>query len=239
MPSADQSRWASSISLSDFEIPHRAAAALQPVVEEDTGDLAALAGAGTVAQHPAAPEAHGVLGIVGRGGDNVEGLVHDPRSGEMAGMRLARIDDGFELGIGQQAVALTTLAGRCGPIGGLGRRDRRHRGRLHEPRRMRPRAGDPDRLKVVSFIQRLGEAVFLGASTRRSRRRVRSPLVRAVVDVGRCRCGRCANIAARSDGRRRGRCAGAHACVPSIGKRGWNALADPLEQRGDIGRHAR
>ena len=86
MPSADQSRWASSISLSDLRDPHRAAAALQPVVEQDAGDLAALAGAGAVAQEPAAPEAHGVLGvIVARRGDDVEGLVDGPGSGEMAG----------------------------------------------------------------------------------------------------------------------------------------------------------
>ena len=74
-PSADQSRWASSISLSDFETQTRAAAALQPVVEQDAGDLAALAGAGAVAQKPAAAEADGILGIVGRGRDDIEGLV--------------------------------------------------------------------------------------------------------------------------------------------------------------------
>ena len=44
--------------------PHRAAAALQPVVEQDAGDLTALPRAGAVAQKPAAPESHGVVGIV-------------------------------------------------------------------------------------------------------------------------------------------------------------------------------
>ena len=38
--------------------PQRPAAAAQPVVENDGGDLAALAAAGAVAQHPAAPETH-------------------------------------------------------------------------------------------------------------------------------------------------------------------------------------
>ena len=38
--------------------PQRPAAAAQPVVEDDGGDLAALAAAGAVAQHPAAPETH-------------------------------------------------------------------------------------------------------------------------------------------------------------------------------------
>ena len=44
-----------------FRDPQRAAAALEPVVEDDRGDLAALAGAGAVAEKPAAPEAHRVL----------------------------------------------------------------------------------------------------------------------------------------------------------------------------------
>ena len=43
--------------------PDGAAAALQPIVEDDAGDLAALAGAGAVAEKPAAAEADGVLGI--------------------------------------------------------------------------------------------------------------------------------------------------------------------------------
>ena len=43
-----------------FGDPERAAAALEPVVENDGGDLAALAGAGAVAEEPAAPEAHRV-----------------------------------------------------------------------------------------------------------------------------------------------------------------------------------
>ena len=38
--------------------PQRPAAAAQPVVEDDGGDLAALAAARAVAQHPAAPETH-------------------------------------------------------------------------------------------------------------------------------------------------------------------------------------
>ena len=58
--------------------PDGAAAALEPVVEQDAGDLAALAGAGAVAQHPAAPEADGALCAVGRGRDRVEGRVHGP-----------------------------------------------------------------------------------------------------------------------------------------------------------------
>jgi hypothetical protein len=58
--------------------PHRPSAAFQPVVQKDAGDLAAFAGAGAVAQHPAAPETHGVLGIIGCRRDEVEGLVDHP-----------------------------------------------------------------------------------------------------------------------------------------------------------------
>src|SRR5438105_3751564 len=48
-----------------FGDPDGAAAALEPVVENDGRDLAPLAGAGAVAEKPAAPETHGVLRIEG------------------------------------------------------------------------------------------------------------------------------------------------------------------------------
>ena len=136
--------------------PDRAAAALQPVVEQDAGDLAALAGAGAVAEEPAAPEAHGILGIIGRGRDEIEGLVDGPGSGEEVGMGLAGIDDGFELGVGQQAVG-DDVRRQMRPIARHRRRDRRHRRRLHELGRMRLRAGNTDRLQSVFFIKRIGE----------------------------------------------------------------------------------
>src|SRR6202035_6133781 len=49
--------------------PQRALAALEPVVEDDAGGLAALAGTGAVTEKPAAPEADRVRGIDGRGRD--------------------------------------------------------------------------------------------------------------------------------------------------------------------------
>ena len=79
--------------------PDGAAAAFEPIVEDDTGDLAALAGAGAVAEEPAAPEAHCVLGVVGGSRDDIEGLVDIPRPGEEARMGLAGIDDAFELSV--------------------------------------------------------------------------------------------------------------------------------------------
>ncbi len=64
--------------------PHRASAALQPVVEKDAGDLAALPAPVPSPSIQPRPEANGVLGTIGRGRDEVEGLVDHPRSGEMA-----------------------------------------------------------------------------------------------------------------------------------------------------------
>jgi len=60
--------------------PDRATAALEPVVEQDASDLSALAGAGAVAKEPAPAKANRILGVVGRGGDDIEGLVNLPRS---------------------------------------------------------------------------------------------------------------------------------------------------------------
>src|SRR6267143_3019489 len=58
--------------------PDRAAATLQPVVKQDTGDLTALACAGTVSQKPAAPESYGIVRIVARRADEVISLVDGP-----------------------------------------------------------------------------------------------------------------------------------------------------------------
>ena len=117
--------------------PDRAAAALQPVVEQDAGDLPALAGAGAVAEKPAATKANGVLGVVARGGDDVEGRIDRPGAGEEVGMRLAGIDDALELGVRQQAIR-DDVRRQMRPIGWLWRRDRGHRRRLHQLGRMRP-----------------------------------------------------------------------------------------------------
>ena len=137
--------------------PQGAAAALEPVVEKDAGDLAALAGPGAVAKEPAAAEADRGLGVVRCRGHNIEGLVDDPRSGEISRVRFARIDDALELGVGEQAVG-NEIGWQVRPIGGLGWRDRCHGGGLDEPGRMRRQSRNTDRLKCVAFIERLGDA---------------------------------------------------------------------------------
>ncbi len=58
--------------------PHRAAAALQPIVKQDAGDLTALARAGAISQKPAAPELYGIVSIVARRADEIKSLVNSP-----------------------------------------------------------------------------------------------------------------------------------------------------------------
>ena len=60
-------------------------------------------------------------------------------------MGLAGVDDAFELRVGQQAIGDESCR-KMRPIGGLWRRDRGHRRRLHQLGRMRLRAGNTDRL---------------------------------------------------------------------------------------------
>ena len=69
-------------------------------------------------------------------------------------MRLAGIDDAFELGVRQQAVG-DNVRRQMRPIGRLGRRDRGHRRGLDELGRMRLRAGNTDRLQAIFFIERI------------------------------------------------------------------------------------
>ena len=136
--------------------PDRAAAALEPVVEQDAGDLPALARAGAVAQEPAATKANGILRVVARGRDDVKGRIDRPGAREKLRMRLAGIDDALELGVRQDAVR-DDIGWQMRPIGRLWRRDRGHRRGLHELGRMRLRAGNADRLQCVGLIKRIGD----------------------------------------------------------------------------------
>ena len=105
--------------------PDRAAPSLEPVVEDDASDLAALAGAGAVAEEPAAPEADRVRRIGGRRRDEVVGVVDGVGAGEMTGMRLAGINDALELRVREDAGR--DEAGRhVRPVAGAGRGDGGH-----------------------------------------------------------------------------------------------------------------
>ena len=58
--------------------PNSLAAALEPVVEDDGGGLAAFADAGAVTDHEATPKAYDVRRIFTRGADDIEGGIHRP-----------------------------------------------------------------------------------------------------------------------------------------------------------------
>ena len=105
--------------------PERALPAPQPLVEDDGGDLPALAAAGAVAQHPAAPEAHrigqrlvgvddlavvfrswrvGIVAVIAVGVDALHRLptrADAVLGGEVALVRLAGEDNALELRVGE------------------------------------------------------------------------------------------------------------------------------------------
>ena len=110
-----------------FGNPDRAFAALKPIVENDGGDLAALAGAGAVAEKPAAPKTHGIRGIGRCGRHEVVGFVDGVRPGEMSDMRFAGIDHALELRIRQNA-GCGQPGRQMRPVRGAGRSDRGHGG---------------------------------------------------------------------------------------------------------------
>ena len=70
----------------------------------------------------------------------------------MARMRLTGIDDALELGVREDA-SRDQARRQVRPVARRRRRDRRHRGRLHELRRMRLRLRDTDRLQRVAFVE--------------------------------------------------------------------------------------
>ena len=113
--------------------PEGALPAPQPLVEDDGGDLPALAAAGAVAQHPAAPEADrigqrlvgidgfavvfggrsaGIVIVIAVGVDALHGLPAGADAvlgGEMALVRLAGENHALELGVGQQTLGHNLL----------------------------------------------------------------------------------------------------------------------------------
>ena len=125
--------------------PERALPSPEPLVENDGGDLPALAAAGAVAQHPAAPEADRIgqrlvgidgpavvvrfrCGIVVVGVDALDRLPAGADAvlgGEVALVRLAGEDHALELGVGQQSFGHHLLR-QHRTVGRHGMRHRRH-----------------------------------------------------------------------------------------------------------------
>ena len=152
--------------------PEGAFAPPQPLVEDDGGNLPALAAAGAVAQHPAPPEAHrigqrlvGVDGlavvfgsrsgliavVIAVGVDALHGLRHEclpagadaVLGGEVFLVRLAGKDHALELGVGQQPLGHHLLRQHW-TVRRHGVGHRRHGARLHQRRRVLDRAGHVD-----------------------------------------------------------------------------------------------
>jgi hypothetical protein len=212
--------------------PYGAAAAFQPIVEDDAGDLATVARAGAVTEHPTAAETNSVLGIVWSRGDGVEGLVGSPRSGGMACMGLAGIDHALEFRIGQKEIGDQPHR-QTWLVGGFGRCHGGHGRRLDEPGRMRLRSGNTDRLQGATCIKRIGDATALG----------RLPLdgLGGEFDAGWFGGGdkgrdwpRCANRSGTNREGPSGRYAGGRR---RNGRSRRNLCRHPRQQRGRISRH--
>ena len=74
-------------------------------------------------------------------------------------MGVAGIDHALELRVGQDAGRQQPRR-QMRPVGGTGRGNRRHGGRLHEFRRVRFRVRNADRLQRIAFVKAGGEARF-------------------------------------------------------------------------------
>jgi hypothetical protein len=172
-----------------FGDPESAAVAFEPVVENHAGDLAALAGAGAVAEEPAAAETHRVRGIGRRGHDDVERLVDGIRTREMIAVRLAVIDDALELRVGEDPRGKQARR-RVRPIARMRRRDRGHGGRLHQLSGMSLGIRNPDCLQLIALVEagavrrRRGRAFHEGACTRSLEGIVSKRVVRVVLVPG-------------------------------------------------------
>ena len=66
-------------------------------------------------------------------------------------MRLARVDHGLKLRVGQKAIAQDD-GWKLGPVAGFRRSDRSHGRRLHQLGRVRFRSGNVDRLQAEGLI---------------------------------------------------------------------------------------
>ena len=216
MPSADQSRWASSISLSDLLIQTARRRPFSQLSRRMPATWRPLPAPVPSPSNQPRRKRTAFSASSGAARDEVKGLVDRPGSGEELGMRLAGIDDALELRVGQQAVG-DDVRRKVRPIGRLRRRDRRHRGRLHQLGRMRLSAGNADRLKCIVFVERLGDPAALG----------RRPVDGLIGEFSRrgIRCG--SRGAGRAHARRRGpvrgmtgRAIGGAATAVAIGNRG-------------------
>ena len=141
-----------------------APAAFQPVVQNDAGSLAALAGACSVAEEPTATEADSMFGIRCDRLEIVKGGIDTPVTGEIAGMSFARIDNAFELGVGKNPAGGDALR-QVRAITWLRRRDGCHGNGFDQPVGMRFCIGNVDRLQPVGLVDAIrGTGLIFGLS---------------------------------------------------------------------------
>ncbi len=105
-----------------FRDPEGLSPTLQPVVEDNARNLAALARACAVAEVEPAPELESPLIALCYGFKRIEGLVDAPVAPEMLAMSLPGINNRLELGIREQPVGND----RFRQMGAVGRQGKRH-----------------------------------------------------------------------------------------------------------------
>jgi hypothetical protein len=86
-----------------FADPDRTASPLQPIVQQNAGDLSALASPGPISQEPAAAKADGILRIIARCRRDIKGRINRPEAAEKLGMCLTGVNDALELRVRQDA----------------------------------------------------------------------------------------------------------------------------------------
>ncbi len=133
-----------------------AATALEPVVQYDPGGLATFAGAGAIAEEPAATKANGSLGLGRDCFQIVECGIDGPVSGKIAGMRFAGIDHAFELGIGEVAAGDGMLR-QMRTVARFRWRDRRHGDGFDKPVRVWCRAWNMNCLQPIWLVDAVGD----------------------------------------------------------------------------------
>ena len=168
--------------------PERPLPSPEQLVEDDGGDLPALAAAGAVAQHPAAPEAHRVrqrlvvariivaavgmrmngvtivIAVITLAVDAVHGLpscADAVERGEMALVGLAGEDDALELGIGQEPLGHDPR-GQHGTVRGRRVRHGCHGAGLHQRGGMLDRTGETDGARPPGLVRTGGVRVIGG-----------------------------------------------------------------------------
>ena len=111
--------------------PHRLQATLGHVVGDDACGLATLAAAGAVAEEEAAAQLEGALGALLDQHQLVRRFAQPPPARQQPRLRLAGVDHGLDLGVGQQPL-LHDVGRQERAIGRGRRRHRRHGAGFHQ-----------------------------------------------------------------------------------------------------------